>query len=164
MKRIILLALGLLIAAPALAFNGRIINLGDTAVSAAVTNQVITSSVSAQSVAIAYVDRLEGVTALTFQANFTWAAGGTTVKVDLETSLDQGLSWLPICRLAFATSSAMKVVNVSGLTPKISAVVPAVPADDACVDGILGDRFRVRITSAGTYTGNSFISTRASVR
>lgn len=166
MKRILIsaLAFGLFVAAPALAFTGRIINLGDSAISAAVTNQVITSSVSAQSVSIAYVDRLEGVTALTFEANFTYAAGGTTLKVDLETSVDQGLNWLPICRIAFTTASALKVVNVSGLTPKIAAITPAVPADDACTDGILGDRFRVRITSVGVYTGNTLVSTRASVR
>jgi len=138
--------------------------LGDAAVSAAVTNQVITSSVSAQSVAIAYVDRLEGAQALTFEANFTWGAGGTTLKVDLETSVDQGTSWLPICRIAFTTASALKVVNISGLTPKIAAITPAVPSDDACTDGIIGERFRVRITSVGVYTGNTLVSTRAAVR
>lgn len=166
MKRIIVsvLALGLLIAAPAVAFTGRIVNLGDAAVSAAVTNQVITSGVSAQSIAIAYVDRLEGVTALTFEANFTYAAGGTSLKVDLETSVDQGTNWLPACRIAFTTASALKVVNISGLTPKIAAITPSVPSDDACTDGVLGDRFRVRITSIGTYTGNTLISTRAAVR
>lgn len=164
MKRLLPLALVLLLAAPALAFTGRIINLGDAAVSAAVTNQVITSSVSAQSVSIAYVDRLEGITSLTFEANFTYAAGGTTLKVDLETSVDQGTNWLPICRIAFATASALKVVNISGLTPKTTAASLSVPADDACTDGVLGDRLRVRITSVGVYSGNSSISTRAAVR
>src|SRR4051812_9337471 len=164
MVRIILFSLGFLIVSPAVAFTGSIINLGDAAVSAAVTNQVITSGVSAQSIAIAYVDRLEGVTALTFEANFTYGAGGTALKVDFETSVDQGTNWLPLCRIAFTTASALKVVNISGLTPKIAAITPSVPSDDACTDGILGDRFRVRITSTGTYTGNTLVSTRAAVR
>lgn len=164
MKRLLLLACALLLAAPALAFNGRIINLGDAQISTAVTGQVITSSVSAQSVSIAYVDRLEGVTALTFQANFAYGAGGTNLKADLETSIDQGSTWLPICRIAFTTASASKVVNVSGLTPKTTAASLSTPSDDACTDAILGDRFRVKITSTGTYTGATTISARASVR
>jgi len=158
------LAALLLLASSALAVNGRVYNLGDASISAAVTNQVITSGVSAQSVAIAYVDRLDGMSAVTFQANFTYGSAGTNLKVDLETSIDQGTSWLPICRIAFTTASAEKVATVSGLTPKTTAAALSVPSDDACTDGVLGDRLRVRITSTGTYSGNTAISTRAAVR
>lgn len=163
-KRILPTAAALILAAPALAFNGRIVNLGDAQIGAAVTGQVITSSVSPQSVAIAYVGGLEGVTAVTFQANFAYGSGGTSLKVDLETSIDQGATWLPICRIAFATASAEKVANVSGLTPKTTAAALSTPSDDSCTDAVLGDRLRVRITSVGVYSGNTTISTRAAVR
>lgn len=164
MKRILALAAALLLAGPALGFTGRIVNLGDAQISTAVTGQVITSSVSAQSVSIAYIDRLEGVNAVTFQANFTYGSGGTSLKVDLETSIDQGTTWLPICRIAFTTASAEKVANVSGLTPKTTAAALSTPSDDSCTDAVLGDRLRVKITSVGTYAGNTTISTRAAVR
>jgi len=166
MKRIAVLvfALGLIIPASALAFTGRIVNLGDATLTAAVTDQIITSSVSAQSVTITYIDRLEGMNALTFEARLVYGSGGTSLKVDLYTTIDQGTNWLPICRLAFTTSSALKVANVSGLTPKTTAAAVSVPSDDSCNDGILGDRLLVRITSVGTYGTNTTISTRAAVR
>lgn len=163
-KRILPIAAALLIAVPALAFNGRIINLGDATVTSSVVNQVITSSVSAQSTSIAYIDRLEGMTAITIEARFVYGSGGTSLKADVYTSIDQGANWLPICRFAFTTASALKVANVSGLTPKTTAAAISTPSDDSCVDGVLGDRLLVQITSVGTYSGNTTISTRAAVR
>lgn len=153
-----------MLCSPAFAFNGRIINLGDAQVTDAVTSQTITSSVSAQSVSIAYVDRLDGVNAVTFSANFIYGSGGTSLKVDFETSIDQGTNWLPVCRIAFSTSSALRVATISGLTPKTAAAAMATPSDNTCTDSVLGDRLRVRITSVGTYAGNTAISTRAAVR
>lgn len=166
MRRSFLVAAGLLLLAlaPALALTAGIKNLGDSAITAAVTNQVLTSSVSSQQVAIAYVDRLEGMTAASLQANFTYGSGGTTLKVDVETSLDQGTSWVAICRFAFTTSSAEKVATVSGLTPKTTAATPGTLSDDSCLDGVLGDRLRARATSTGTYSGNTSVSVRAAVR
>ncbi len=164
MNRFLAFALGLSLASPALAFSGRIINLGDATISAAVTDLAITSGVNAQSTAIAYVDRLEGMNAASIQANFAYSAGGTSLKVDVETSLDQGSTWLPICRFAFTTASAEKVMTVSGLTPRLAAATPATLSDDTCLDGTLGDRLRSRVTSVGTYTGATIISVRASVR
>jgi hypothetical protein len=165
MKRICLGFILLLAAiSGALAVNARVYNLGDASITTAVTNSVITSSVSAQGATIAYVDRLEGASAITLSANFTWGSGGTSLKVDVETSLNQGATWIPICRFAFTTSSAEKVANVSGMTPKTTAVSPSALSDDACLDGVLGDRLRAKITTVGTYAGNTAISVRASVR
>ena len=144
---------------------GGIYNLGDTSISSAVTGLVITQGVSAQGVAQEFIDRLNGMTAVTLQANFTYGAGDTvTAKVDVETSIDQGATWLPIARFAFAGASAEKVVNLSGLTPKTTATSPAPLSDDACLDGVLGDRLRTKVTSTGTYSGNTGVSVRASVR
>ncbi len=165
MKRILPLALALFLAAPALAFTGRIVNLGDAQITAAVSGQVITSSVSSQSIAISYVDRLEGITAATFQATFAYgSSGGTTVKVDIKTSMDSGVTWLPVCRFAFTTSSAQKVANVSGLTPRLTAAVPVTLSDDACFDGTIGNLLRAEITTTGTYVGATTVSIRASLR
>jgi hypothetical protein len=139
-------------------------NLGDEAIAAAVTNVVITDGVSSAGVAQSFIDGLEGVTAVTLQANFTYGSGGTNLKVDVETSLDQGVTWISIARFAFLLASAEKVVNLSGLTPVTTVYTPVTLSDDSVKDGILGDRLRARITSTGTYAGNTSISVRASVR
>ncbi len=141
-----------------------IYNLGDEAVTSAVTNLIITDGVSASGVAQAFIDGLDFAAAVTLQANFTYGSGGTTVKADVETSLDQGVTWVAIARFAFSTASAEKLFNLSGLTPKTTAVTPGTLSDDAVVDGILGDRLRCRITSTGTYAGNTSVSVRAAVR
>lgn len=141
-----------------------IFNLGDEPITVAVTNIVITDGVSAQNVAQSFIDGLDWMAAVTLQANFTYGSGGTTLKVDIETSLDQGLSWVPIARFAFTTASKETLFNLSGLTPKTTAVVPATLSDDSVVDGILGDRIRAKITSTGTYAANTSISVRAAVR
>lgn len=141
------------------------INLGDAAVTAAVTGQVITSGVSAQSAAQAFIDRLQGAASVTLQANFTYGSGGTSLDATVETSLDQGASWTEIARFSFTTASVRKVMNVSG-ADKIEAAYTATAAlsGDTAKSGILGDRLRAKITSVGVYAGNTSISLRAVIR
>lgn len=141
-----------------------IYNLGDQAITTAVTNLTITDGTSTQGVAQSFIDGLDFAAAVTLQANFTYGSGGTTLKVDIETSLDQGLTWIAIARFAFLLASAEKVVNLSGLTPVSTVYSPTTLSDDSVKDGILGDRFRARITSTGTYAGNTSVSVRAAVR
>ena len=140
-----------------------IFNLGDVTITAAVTDLVITNGVSVSGVPQGFIDRLEGMKAVTLQARLNYGAGGTTIKVDVETSLDQGNTWIPVARFAFATASAVKAANLSGLTPKAPAAVASL-SDDAVLDGVLGDRLRARITSTGAYTSNTSLSIRAAVR
>jgi hypothetical protein len=139
-------------------------NLGDEAITTAVTNSVITDGVSSAGVAQSFVDSLDWMAAVTLQANFTYGSGGSTLKVDVETSMDQGLTWVAIARFAFSTASAEKLVNLSGLTPVTTVYTPATLSDDAVKDGVLGDRLRAKITSTGTYAGNTSVSVRAAVR
>lgn len=140
-----------------------IYNLGDATITVAVTDLVITDGVSASGVAQDFIDRLGGMKAVTLQARFNYGSGGTSLKVDVETSLDHGVTWVPVARFAFTTASAVKVANLSGMTSKSPAAVAAL-SDDAVLDGILGDRLRARITSTGTYGANTSVSVRASIR
>ncbi len=140
-----------------------IFSLGDEAITTAVTGSVITDGVSSGGVAQSLIDGLDFMAAVTLQANFVYGSSGTTAKVDVETSLD-GVNWVPIARFAFTTASASKLFNLSGLTPKTTAVTPATLSDDSVVDGILGDRLRAKITTTGTYAGNTSIAVRAAVR
>jgi hypothetical protein len=110
---------------------------------------------TAQTVTTEWVCGLEGVTAITVQLALAYGAGGSTVKAYLQTSLDNGNSAIDIACFTFGTAGATKVRNLSGLTPETVDVVPTdgTLADDTSKDGILGDRFRLKVISTGIYTG-----------
>lgn len=142
--------------------NPGIYNLGDYALTTAVTGQVITSNDDGA----AYIDSLEGMLAANIQIKLAYGSGGTTVKVYVQTSLDQGATWVDVACCAFTTASGTKVINLSGLTAKTTAATPSDGAmtDDTALDGVLGDRFRVKITSTGTYATSTTLSVRMMAR
>jgi hypothetical protein len=145
-------------------FSG-IKDLASVAVTAPLTGSVVTQSVDAQGQSVAYVDRLEGMLAAAIEFRLAYGSGGTTVKAYLQTSFDQGQTWFDIACAAFTTSSAVKLINLSALTPKTTQVTPTDGSltDDTCVDGLIGDRLRVKVTSTGTYV-NTQLAVRAVVR
>lgn len=142
--------------------NG-IFNLGDAAITTAVTDSVITSGTSASGAAQAQIDRLEGMTSVTLFARLVYGSGGTACLVVVQTSLDQGASWIDVCRFDFATANASKSANVSASAAAAVAAVAALSAEGK-VDGVLGDRLRCKITTTGVYAGSTSISVRAAVR
>lgn len=144
--------------------NPGIYNLGDSAIGAAITGEVITRATSGGGVAEEFLRDLEGAQGVALQANFTYGAGGTTVKIDIETSLDQGVSWVPIVRFSFTTASAKRIMNIAATTTHLTPYEPGELQDDAAISGILGDRLRAKLTSTGTYSGNTSISVRAVMR
>ncbi len=139
--------------------NPGIYNLGDvalTAINAATTATVVTSN--------SYIDDLDGMLSASLQVNFTYGSGGTSIKATIETSLDQGLTWVEVARFALATASLEKVVNLSGLTPVATLYAPTTLSDDSVKDGILGERWRAKIITVGTYAGNTSLSIRMIAR
>ncbi len=139
-----------------------IYNLGDYALTTAVTGEVITEG----SDGAAYIENLEGMFAASLLLKFAYGSGGTSLKVYVQTSLDQGATWVDVACAAFLVASATKVLNLSGLTPKTTAATPSDGAmtDDTALDGVLGDRWRVKITSTGTYAGSTTLSARMMAR
>lgn len=97
---------------------------------------------------------------LTARAKFVRAAGGTTTKVWIQTSLDGGTTWFDIMCLAFTTTTATKVSAVTTTTALAAASVPTdgTMADDIILSGLLGDLIRVKYTTTGTYTGASSLT------
>ena len=112
------------------------------------------------------IEDLDGMTAATIQVKFAYGSGGTTARAYVQTSLDQGTTWIDIISVLHTTSSEVAVFNISGLTPKTTAIVPGDGAlsDDTAIDGILGDRLRVKVVTTGTYAGQTVLSVRAAVR
>lgn len=146
--------------------NPGIKNLGDVAITTALTSSVITDGTSINGEDQAFIDRLEGMTALTLFLRLAYGSGGTTVRAYVQTSLDQGTTWIDIACVLFGVASETAILNLSGLTPKTTQITPSdgALADDTCVDGVLGDRLRVKVTTTGTYAGNTTLSVRAAAR
>ncbi len=110
------------------------------------------------------VDDLSGALAVTLSARLAYGSGGTSCYAVVETSLDQGVTWVQIARFDFTTSGLQKVMTVSGLTPRIAAATAGSLAADTALDGVLGDRLRATVVSTGTYAGSTVVSVRANVR
>lgn len=129
-------------------------SLGDIAIGAAGT-QVTTP-----------VTGLAGMTAVSILARLIYGSGGTTVRAYVQTSLDQGTTWIDVACILFGTTSEAEVVNLSGLTPRTTPAAPTDGslADDTSFDGILGDQLRVKTISTGTYAGSTVLSVRAVAR
>jgi hypothetical protein len=139
-----------------------IYNLGDRAIATALADTVITSGVSSSGVEQEFIDSLEWMAAVTLFVNFTWGSGGTACLVYVQTSLD-GTNWIDIARFDFAQASSAKRCNLSGLETCAVAAAASL-ASEGQLQGILGDRLRVKVTSTGTYAGNTSVSVRAAVR
>jgi hypothetical protein len=110
------------------------------------------------------VDDLSGALAVTLSARLAYGSGGTSCYALIETSLDQGVTWVQIARFDFTTSGIQKVLTVSGLTPRLAAASAGSLSADTALDGTLGDRLRATVVSTGTYAGSTVVSVRANVR
>lgn len=110
------------------------------------------------------VTGLAGMTALTLSCRLAYGSGGGTLVAYVQTSLDQGTTWIDIARLDFATAGGQKLVNLSGLTPRTTPLTVAALGAEGCNDGILGDRLRAIIVSTGTYADSTVLSIRAMPR
>ena len=93
---------------------------------------------------------------LAIEAIFLYGAGGTNATAYVQTSLDGGTTWFDIASFQFTTSAASKVSALTtGIAPGTQAFTPGDGALTAntVINGVLGDRFRAKLTTTGTYTG-----------
>lgn len=113
-----------------------------------------------------WVDGVEGLLALAAKLRLAYGSGGTNIRAYIQTSLDQGVTAIDIACVLFATASESAILNLSALTPKTTQVVPTdgTLADDTAIDGVLGDRFRIKVVSTGTYAGSTVLTADAVVR
>ena len=102
------------------------------------------------------IDLPKDVLYLAVQSKFLYGSGGTNLKVWLQTSFDDGATWRDIANHAFLLAALNKV---STINLSVAMAAPAIVvsdgalADDTIVQGLLGDRLRVKYTSTGTYAG-----------
>ena len=119
--------------------------LAQTTIAGAVSNQVS-----------AVLKGFAGAKNIAAQATFNYGSGGTTVKAWLQTSFDGGATWHDIACFAFTTAAARLLHNVvenpaTPFTP--AAATDASLADNTVKNGPIGDRFRIKYTTTGTYAG-----------
>lgn len=127
-----------------------------TVITAAVTGTIFGPTVM-------NLDHARGVL---LQGNFTYGSSGTTLKVWVQSSVDNGVTWHDVACFAFTTATKRRLFNLSARTAVSSIATPgdAALADDTSVDGLLGDLLRVKYTSTGTYAGSSTITISAVTR
>ena len=107
---------------------------------------------------------LGGMHYLTAEAVFLYGADGTSVKAYVQTSLDGGDSWIDIMSFAFTTSAATKVsATTTGIAPASQALAPSDGslADNTIIQGVLGDRIRLKYVTTGTYSGATSLAVYA---
>lgn len=109
---------------------------------------------------------LDGMLSATVEAIFAYGSGGTSVDAYIQTSFDQGNTWVDVANFHFTTASASKIFNLSALTPQTTALVPADGslAANTAQDGLLGDRLRAKVVSVGVYATSTTLKLRAVVR
>lgn len=137
--------------------------LGSVSITAPMTNQVITESADPIGTAIAFVDRLDGATALLVELAFAYGSAGETVTVIVDTRIGTSGTWVDIARFDLATESRHAFVNLSGGAAKgVTGLDPL--SSEGVRDGFLGSNARVRVSSTGTYGGNTQLTVRGEVR
>lgn len=137
-------------------------NLGDVAITAALTDQVITEA-SLNGASVAYLGNLGGMSKLVAFASFDYGSGGTTVAAVIQTSLDQGQTWIDIIRFDFTTADR-KAHAAVGLFAAGAVTTLAALGSEGKLDNVLGDRLRCKVTSTGTYAGNTSLAVRVHVQ
>ena len=98
-----------------------------------------------------------GASVITIQSAFVRGSGGTSCDVFLQTSVDNGSTWIDIAQFAHTTTS---VTKISSVRPYIAVAANITPtdgslADNTILDGLIGDRLRVKTVVVGSYAGTS---------
>jgi hypothetical protein len=137
-------------------------DLGSVAITAAVTNQVLTAGVSPAGVAQSFLDRFEGMDGLAIYVGFTYGSGGATAALKVQTTFDD-VEWIDVARFDFTTASRSAVANLSALLSKAVTTIAALGAEGV-TDGVLGAKLRAVLTTTGTYAGNTSIKCRIGAR
>lgn len=98
---------------------------------------------------------LAGARTAIAQAKFLYGSGGTTVDAYIQTSLDRGVTWVDIMNFNFTTAAATKISKVDSATALTAVTVPSDGAltSNTIKDGLLGDQFRLKWVTTGTYAG-----------
>lgn len=119
-------------------------------------NEAIAAAVTAVTPDGEFSRGFDRVESLTLHATFTYGSGGTNATAYVQTSLDGGASWVDIACFQFTTSSAKRAYHLTAAAvTSIATPSEGSLAANTAVNGLLGDRYRVKLTTTGTYAGGT---------
>jgi hypothetical protein len=127
------------------------------------SEEITTAQTAAVKTAAQTLSRAKSIA---FQCNFTYGSGGTSAKAYVQTTFDDGTTWVDIACFAHTTSSLRRCVNLNGST-SVTTIYTATDGsltDDTVKDGLIGSQLRVKFTSVGTYAGSTTMVIKAVVR
>ena len=84
--------------------------LGDVAlaaINAATTATVVTTASDTGGNTVAYIGDLDGMVSAGLGINFNYGSGGTSIKVIIETSDNDGTTWTEVWRMALTTAKPL---------------------------------------------------------
>lgn len=89
--------------------------------------------------------------------DFVYGSGGTAGTVWLQTSYDDGASWMDLCAFNFATASQKRYAafNQSQFGTVVSTPTDASMAGSAIATFAPGNLLRARYSNTGTYSGST---------
>jgi hypothetical protein len=123
---------------------------------AALLNTAVTTAVTASVGPTLHLSDGVGPRTAYFQCTFAYGSGGTTTDVYVQTSIDNGNTWIDIINFHFATTSLVVVYGLNSGT-SVTAYTPTdgTLSQGTWKDGILGNLFRTKITTTGTYAATN---------
>lgn len=107
------------------------------------------------------IDGLDGMSGANLLFEMLGGTGGSAITAVVQTSFDDGTTWLDVARVDFATTAGKKYCNLQTAAAKAMTAYAAL-GSEGVNDGLLGDRVRAVITSTGTYS-NTTLAVRAAV-
>ena len=106
---------------------------------------------------------LDGMLAVTLEAEVVGFTGGSSVQVLVQTSLDGGTTWLDAANFYF-TGAGKKFATMSGTAETAIASYAALTSStDGKNAGLMGTQYRAVITTVGTFS-NTSVSARLIAR
>jgi len=125
-------------------------------------NGVITTAVAGSTSAPRRFRRqgLDMPRAMLCQGTFVYGSGGTSGTFWVQTSLDGGLTWADVFAFGVTTASLRQIMNIVAGTPKLAPITLTDGAltVNTAIDALIGDLWRVKWTTVGTYAGNTQMS------
>jgi hypothetical protein len=98
-----------------------------------------------------------GTKHISIHSNFTYGSGGTTAKFYLQSSIDGGTTWFDVVALAHTTASLRRGISIAlDVAGALVTATDTTLADNTKIDGIAGDRMRLKYTTVGTYATTTY--------